>query len=119
MQIPNALANAVRHELGSRIEEHGLVQKESSAEAVRFESPVVAVTVTAYADDHGQVDVIVEHGARERLAISRMVGRAPLARVLQLAAEDLRANEQALRGDFSFIRKPAHDEGGSNTPEPR
>ena len=119
MQTPNALANAVRHELGSLIEEHGVVQKESSAEAVRFESTVVAVTVTAYAEDHGQVDVIVEHGARERLVISRMVGRASLARVLQLAAEDLRANEQALRGDFSFIRKPAHDGGSSNTSEPR
>jgi len=109
--LPDALAAAVSQELGSLIEEYGFVQGESSAEAVRFESSAAALTVTAYAGDHGQVDVIVEPAApsdaHERLVISRTVGRASLTRVLQLAARDLQANEQALRGDSSFFRQLA------------
>lgn len=66
------------------------------------------MTVAAYQAEHGQVDVIVEpvaaHDTYEKLVISRMVGRASLARVLQLAADDLRANEPALRGEASFFR---------------
>jgi hypothetical protein len=110
------LANAARQQLGSLIEAHGFALTESSAEAVRFESEAAAVTVTAYAADHGQVDVIAEplaaHEAHERLVISRMVGRASLARVLQLAARDLRANEQALRGDPSFFTRLGEKQRG-------
>jgi hypothetical protein len=106
---PDSLADATRQELGLLLDEHAFVPTETSAEVVRFQSAVATVTVTGYAAEHGQVEVIVEplaaHGQHERLVISRMVGRASLIRVLQLAAEDLRASEQALRGEQSFFRQ--------------
>jgi hypothetical protein len=42
---PEGLVDAAREELGSLIHEHGFVLKESSAEAVRFESAAQRVFV--------------------------------------------------------------------------
>jgi hypothetical protein len=106
---PESLADAASQELRSLIEAHGFSLSECSGEIVRYTSASAVLTVTAHAADRGQVDVIVEpaatHGVHERLIISRMVGRASLVRVLQLAADDLRTNERALQGDPSFFRQ--------------
>jgi hypothetical protein len=104
---PESLVDAVVQELGSLLDEFGFALSEDSPEVVRYASASAVLTVTAYAGDHGQVDVIVEpgraHSVHERLVIGRMVGRASLVRVLELAAQDLRTNEPALRGDLAFF----------------
>jgi hypothetical protein len=74
---------------------------------VRFESADVEVSVS-YFPPEGQVDLFARLRRRDRyeeFVWSGMVGRASLARLVQLAAKALRGNAEALSGGELYYRR--------------
>jgi hypothetical protein len=100
---------AACRELAFVVEEFGFRIAESGREVVRFESPSVVVIASFYDGEGGQLDVTAQRAnetdRHASLILGGMVGRASVARVLQIAAEKLRANEPALQGDESYYRR--------------
>ena len=84
---------------------HGFRLVEATDHVVRFESPVVSVRASYYPSEM-QVDVqaarLDQRDRYAELVLSGMVGRASPARLLELAAEQLRANVPALTGDPEY-----------------
>jgi len=98
---------AARRELAYLVDDCGFHIVTDEAQRVRFESARVSVTATF--DPRGEIELDVAELGRERefgkLALTGMVGRASVARVVQLLAGRLRANTLALRGDSAYFQR--------------
>ena len=101
-------SDAATREFAFLVDEHGFRLVEVTGEVVRYESPLVIVTASYYPSEC-QVDVtaapVARPGQYDKLVLSGMVGRASPARLLELAAEKLRANPPALSGDRAYYER--------------
>jgi hypothetical protein len=86
--------------------DYGFVISERSRDSVRFESPNVAVS--ALLSPFGEVEIRVARLGHENgygtLTLAGMVGRASAPRVIQLLAEELRSEDEALRAKDDYFR---------------
>ena len=108
------LIAAAERDLAFLVRDLGFEVVSIEDERVRFESGAVAVTLTAYRSEGGQVDIRVARlgyeTAVETLSLSGMVGTASLSRVVDLLAERLKEAEDALRGDQAYFERLAGEQ---------
>jgi hypothetical protein len=106
--VAENFSDAATRELAFLVDEHGFRLVEASNEVVRWESPA-AVGTASYYPPECQVDVTVAPVERrdlyDELVLSGMVGRASPERLLHLAAEKLRSDHAALRGDSPYYER--------------
>ena len=125
-----SFANAVRDKLAFLLTEHGFRIVHEDEHCVRLEA--VSLSAEAVLDPRGEVDVnVFRRGYRESGMWSYvgMVGKASVPRLLEIASERMRAEEQVLLGDAIFydhlavVQKEASEESTAyssrNGPRPR
>ena len=90
------------------MDEHGFRLVSATEEVVQFQSSELTITASYYPQEM-QVDVkaarLNRENSYEELGLSGMVGRASPTRLLELAAEKLRVNKEALAGDESYYHR--------------
>ena len=106
-----SFANAVRDKLAFLLTEHGFRVVHEDAHCVRLES--VSLCAEAVWDPRGEVTISVfQRGYRDSgtWSYTGMVGRASIPRLLEIAAERIRAQEQMLLGDDAFFEILAEEQ---------
>jgi len=113
------LGDLVRSELAFLLDAHGFVVLREDEHIVELESPTLFAQVVW--DPRGEVGVNIRRRGVERFGDARygqwsyfgMVGRASVQRLLQLAAERLRAEPRVLQADDEFFDALAREQHGT------
>jgi hypothetical protein len=106
-----SFANAVRDKLAFLLTEHGFRIVDEDEHSVRLEA--VNLCAEAAWDPRGEVDVnVFRRGHRESGMWSYvgMVGKATVPRLLEIAGERMRADDQVLLGNATFYEHLAADQ---------
>ena len=105
----SALPDAVRRKLGFLITDYACRIVCEDFGIVEMESPVLAVQ--AALDPRGEVDVWVSRAGNEdvhaRWTYCGLIGKASVARLLEIAGENMRLDEAIAQGDADFYERLA------------